>query len=91
MTAEGIRVCKTCQVPYLLTASNFYVSSSAPGGFVLHCKACKRAEKRAYDAGARKLPQLLGPDRMCRECCGLAYRVEGANCKRCGLAYRPGP
>lgn len=96
--ATPVRVCRTCQVPYLLTASNFYVVASCRGGFATQCKGCVRIERRegkrraqsrrTREARERRLREALARGLPCPRCSGLAHRVSGPRCHACGLAYR---
>ena|SRR6187551_2232749 len=96
---EAFRQCHGMMLELNLT--NFSAHLTARNGFAPRCRTCtaelrrlreKQAAMRITRAPERKVKRIqLKPGQICDRCCNLAHRVEGANCRRCGLAYEALP
>lgn len=94
MTYE--RKCIACKIVKPLTRAHWHVNAECSGGFQHCCKACTNVARRADVARRAEGRRIRGERhhsektsaRICSLCSGLAHRVSGATCERCGLAHR---
>jgi hypothetical protein len=80
-----------------LTTTHWHVNGECVGGFQHQRKRCSNAARRnaaQLRRAAREKTQHHSEKpskRICWLCAGLAHRVSGKRCRKCGLAYRVEP
>lgn len=99
---ESLRQCAgaNCKKIHPLTKEFFQRVRTCRNGWSNRCRDCMREqknkwsrEKRRQEAKrrARLAPPPLRQGQLCPACAGMAHRVTGDNCRRCGLAYMGEP
>lgn len=94
-----LRKCVACKETKPLTLEHWHVAPECIGGLHHSCRECRNYNNAARARAAKRArieAELAGDFRhhsekdsgkICGLCAGLAHRVMGAACPRCGLAF----
>ncbi len=79
-TIDGMRQCKSCLE--VKPETEFYLTKKGGKRRQVRCKACDSSRRPRIRTGYEPQRERV---KLCKLCCSLPHRVEGEQCRVCGL------